>query len=148
MSFDVFLSHNSREKTAVERLAHQLKRAGLEPWLDKWHLTPGGRWQEELAAGLRDSASCAVFIGTHDAGDWEREEIGLALDRAAKTRSFRVFLVLLPGVSEPFDPNALSPFLSTRTWVDSAPRHRLGGVGPGARQRDQGRSARFGAACR
>jgi WD40 repeat protein/energy-coupling factor transporter ATP-binding protein EcfA2 len=118
MGFDVFLSHNSREKPAVERLGQHLKRAGIEPWLDKWHLTPGGRWQEELAAGLRESASCAVFIGAHDAGDWEREEIGLALDRAAKTRGFRVFLVLLPGANEPFDPNALSPFLSTRTWVD------------------------------
>jgi hypothetical protein len=118
MSLDVFLSHNSREKPVVERLAQKLKRAGIEPWLDKWHLTPGGRWQEELAAGLRDSASCAVFIGAQDAGDWEREEIGLALDRAAKTRGFRVFLVLLPGVNEPFDPNSLSPFLSTRTWVD------------------------------
>jgi WD40 repeat protein len=116
--FDVFLSHNSREKPVVERLAGKLKRAGLEPWLDAWCLTPGGRWQEELATGLRDSAACAVFIGPHDAGDWEREEVGLALDRAAKNRGFRVFLVLLPGVTEPFDPTALSPFLSTRTWVD------------------------------
>ena len=118
MAFDVFLSHNSREKPAVERLAQHLKRAGIEPWLDKWHLTPGARWQDELAAGLHESATCAVFIGSHDAGDWEREEIGLALDRAARTRGFRVFLVLLPGVAEPFDPSALSPFLSTRTWVD------------------------------
>ncbi|MBV9960459.1 MAG: hypothetical protein JO360_18675, partial [Acidobacteria bacterium] len=36
----------------------------------------------------------------------------------AKDRSFRVFLVLLPGLSEPFDTSQLPPFLSTRTWVD------------------------------
>jgi len=116
--FDVFLSHNSRDKPAVERLGVKLKRDGLEPWLDKWHLTPGGRWQEELAAGIRDSAACAVFVGPHGMGDWVYEELGVALDRAAKDRGFRLFLVLLPGLPEPFDPTSLPPFLSTRTWVD------------------------------
>jgi len=112
------LAHNSRDKPAVERLAVKLTRDGLAPWLDKWHLTPGGRWQEELAAGIRACASCAVFVGPHGIGDWGHEELGMALDRAAKDRGFRLFLVLLPGLREPFDPSALPPFLSTRTWVD------------------------------
>jgi hypothetical protein len=116
--FDVFLSHNSHEKPVVERIATKLAAANLRPWLDKWCLTPGGDWQEELAAGLRASASCAVLVGPSDAGDWEREEWRVALNRAATNRAFRIFLVLLPGVPEPFDVNALSPFLSTRTWVD------------------------------
>ncbi len=119
--FDVFLSHNSRDKPAVERLAVKLKTAGLEPWLDAWCLTPGGRWQEELVAGLRDCAACAVFVGPHGLGDWVHEELGVALDRAAKDRSFRLFLVLLPGLAEPFDATTLPPFLSTRTWVDLRP---------------------------
>ena len=116
--FDVFLSHNSRDKPAVERLAVKLKTAGLEPWLDKWCLTPGGRWQEELVAGLRACSTCAVFVGPNGIGDWVHEELGVALDRAAKDRSFRLFLVLLPGLPEPFDSTMLPPFLSTRTWVD------------------------------
>jgi hypothetical protein len=40
------------------------------------------------------------------------------LDRSAKDRSFRVFLVLLSGLSEPFDSASLPAFLTTRTWVD------------------------------
>lgn len=116
--FDVFLSHSSRDKSAVERVARALKEAGIEPWLDKWHLTPGGDWQSEIAAGIRASGSCAVFVGEEGLGDWERQELGLALDQAAKDRHFRVFPVLLPGVSEPFDPTRLPPFISTRTWVD------------------------------
>jgi WD40 repeat protein len=116
--FDVFLSHNSRDKPVVERVARALKTAGLEPWLDAWHLTPGGAWQHEIAEGLRSSKSCAVFVGPADLGDWEQQELGLALDRAAKDPRFRVFPVLLPGIPEPFDPHRLPPFLSTRTWVD------------------------------
>ena len=116
--FDVFLSHNSRDKPTVERLAERLKRAGLEPWLDKWCLTPGGNWQNELLEGIRSSRACAFFIGPHGEGAWAREELHVALDRAAKDRDFRLFLVLLPEVEEPFDATRLPPFLSTRTWVD------------------------------
>ena len=68
-SFDIFLSHNSRDKPAVERLAQHLQEAGLQPWLDKWHLPPGWRWQEELAAGLRGCTACAVFVGPHGCRD-------------------------------------------------------------------------------
>jgi hypothetical protein len=116
--FDVFLSHNSRDKPSVERIAQRLRSMGLAPWLDIWCLTPGGNWQEELGVGLRASSACAVFVGPHGLGDWVREELHVALDRGAKDRSFRVFLVLLPGIEEPFDAAQLPPFLATRTWVD------------------------------
>lgn len=116
--FDVFLSHNSRDKPVVERVAEKLRRGGIEPWLDKWHLTPGGQWQDELGAALRGCAACAIFVGPYGLGDWVREELAVALDRAAKDRGFRLFLVLLPGLPEPFDATRLPPFLSTRTWVD------------------------------
>src|SRR5262245_51487871 len=117
-AFDVFLSHNSREKPAVERIARKLQDAGIRPWLDAWCLTPGGQWQRELADGLQASRACAVLVGPADGGDWEREEVALAVNRAATDRAFRVFLVLLPGLAEPFDVNTLSPFLAMRTWVD------------------------------
>jgi CHASE2 domain-containing sensor protein len=99
-------------------LAHRLRQAGIEPWLDAWSLSPGDRWQEAIAFGLAESSACAVFIGPNDLGAWEREELALASDRAAKDRDFRLFLVLLPGLAEQFDAAALTPFLSTRTWVD------------------------------
>ncbi len=117
-TFDVFLSHNSRDKHLVERLAEKLKRAGIEPWLDKWCLVPGAGWQEGLAEGLRASSSCAVFVGPSDLGAWAQQEVAFALDRGAKEADFRVFLVLLPGVPDQFDPTTLPAFLGLRTWVD------------------------------
>lgn len=116
--FDIFLSHNSREKALVERIAERLKHQAIEPWFDKWCLTPGGDWQDELADGLRRSSACAVLIGVDGIGDWERLEFKVATDRMAKDRNFRVFLVLLPGLPDPFDTGSLPPFLCTRTWVD------------------------------
>jgi WD40 repeat protein len=116
--FDVYFSYNSRDRALVEPIAARLKRAGLEPWLDRWALTPGGDWQRELGAGLDACRACAVFIGAHDIGAWELQEVTVAIDRATTQGGFRVFPVLLPGVEEPFDPNRLPHFLRARTWVD------------------------------
>ncbi len=117
-TFDVFLSYNRADQSAVEEIANALTRSGLAPWLDRWHLPAGTSWQRALGEALAVCRSCAVFVGAADLGDWEHQEVEVALDRAAKEPGFRVFLVLLPGVPDPFDAGALSPFLSTRTWVD------------------------------
>ncbi len=54
--FDVFLSHNSKDKPAVETLARRLEdEAGLKPWLDKWNLVPGDPWQEAIEKALDQS---------------------------------------------------------------------------------------------
>ena len=51
--YDVFLSYCSSDKQHVETLAARLKdEAGLNPFLDKWHLVPGEPWQERLEAAL------------------------------------------------------------------------------------------------
>src|SRR5438046_1050719 len=100
-SFDVFLSHNSIDKAQVEQVAEILKKESFEPWFDTWCLTPGGDWQAELVQGLRASRCCAILVAPSDVGSWEREELRVALDRAAKDPGFRVFVVLLPGVPEP-----------------------------------------------
>lgn len=114
--FDLFLSYNRADQTAVERIADRLRQAGLEPWLDRWELTPGGAWQEEIVKGLRSSGACAVVVGPSGLGDWAREELAVAQDLAAKDRQFRVFMVLLPGAPDLSDPGLA--FLRTRSWVD------------------------------
>ena len=46
--FDVFLSHNSKDKPAVIALAKRLQAHGIKVWLDFWELRPGHPWQEAL----------------------------------------------------------------------------------------------------
>ena len=46
-NFDVFLSHNGKDKPAVENIARLLRdEYNLKAWLDKWHLVQGEAWQE------------------------------------------------------------------------------------------------------
>jgi hypothetical protein len=37
-SYDVFLSHNLKDKPRVRRLAKRLRRARLHLWFDEWHI--------------------------------------------------------------------------------------------------------------
>jgi hypothetical protein len=67
--YDVFLSHNSQDKPAVERLTHRLVEAGLIPWLDTWNLVPGEPWQEAIEETLDASQTVIVEKGQTYASD-------------------------------------------------------------------------------
>lgn len=116
--FDVFLSHNSEDKEAVEALAHRLvDEAQLKPWLDKWNLVPGEPWQEALEEALDSSRTCAVFLGASGIGPWQNEEMRAALQARVNERDFRVIPVLLPNAHTP-PRRELPRFLTRLTWVD------------------------------
>ncbi len=112
-TYDVFLSHASADKPAVEALARRLRKDGFEPVLDKWHLVPGEPWQEALEETLASSRMCAVFVG-REFGPWE---MGAALAQRVRKVECRVIPVLLAGALEPADRDP-PRFLSRLTWVD------------------------------
>jgi hypothetical protein len=121
--YDVFLSHNSADKDAVEAVARRLEdEAALSPFLDKWHLIPGNPWQEELEQALDAARTCAVFIGPEGVGPWENVEMRSALDDRVTRPGFRVIPVLLPQAVLP-QQGRLPRFLARLTWVDF--RHGL-----------------------
>jgi TIR domain len=88
--------------------------SGLKVWLDKWILVPGKSWEQAMARGLEEAASCAVFIGANTPKGWFQEETERALDLQTRNPDFRVIPVLLPGANGA----SLPAFLSTRTWAD------------------------------
>jgi tetratricopeptide (TPR) repeat protein len=117
--FQVFLSHSSGDKAAVEELAVRLRREGIEPWLDKWNLVPGDPWQPAVERALDECATCAVVIGPGGFGGWQNEEMRAAIARRASEGQggFRVIPVLLPGVDRP-ERGKLPAFLLASTWVE------------------------------
>jgi WD40 repeat protein len=119
LRYDVFLSHATLDKPVVEELARLLKKAGFEPWLDKWNLIPGEPWQEAIEKALEECATCAVCLGPSGTGPWQNEEMRAAIDRRVSDRSrhFRVIPVLLPH-SERGEPSRLPAFLRATTWVE------------------------------
>ena len=116
-TYDVFLSHATSDKPAVEELARRLRRRKLKPFLDKWHLVPGEPWQEALEEALDRSQTFAVFLGPGGIGPWQNEEMRDALATRVRDESRRVIPVLLPGALMP-EKKALPSFLKRLTWVD------------------------------
>lgn len=112
--FDVFLSHNSKDKPIVLDLKQQLSKAGLKSWLDEHELVPGENWQPAIEVAMTNSTSAAVCFGPAGIGPWEDEEMQALLTQAIKAKK-RVIPVLLPDA--PREPD-IPVFLGNRTWVD------------------------------
>jgi tetratricopeptide (TPR) repeat protein len=113
--YDVFLSHNSKDKPAVRQIAEALRDGrGLKVWLDEWDLPPGVPWQDELETIIKTVRSAAVLVGKDGLGPWEMPEMRACLVEMVG-RKLRVIPVLLPGM--PSAPQ-LPMFLTQNTWVD------------------------------
>lgn len=112
--YDVFLAHNSKDKTAVEAIGRRLRRHGLNPWLDKWNIPPGRIFQREIDHAIRTARSIVIFIGPSGFGRWEQLEMEAAISQFVD-RQAPVIPAFLPGVS--FDvelPSFLASFNAVR----------------------------------
>ena len=112
--FDVFLCHNSKDKSEVKQIGEQLKQQGLKPWLDEWEFRPGLPWQRELERQIGHIKSAAVFVGSSGFGPWQEHELDAFLREFVK-RQCPVIPVLLP--TAPQQP-ILPIFLNSYMWVD------------------------------
>lgn len=114
MTYDCFLSHNSKDKPAVRALAKRLADAGISVWLDEEQIRPGVPWQPQLEAGIRASRSVAVLVGSDGMGPWQDEEQQAVLVLAVRDRRPVIPVLLADAPSSP----DLPLFLQNRTWVD------------------------------
>jgi hypothetical protein len=112
--FDVFLCHNSTDKSQVKAVGERLKERSILPWLDEWELQPGLPWQKALEQQIATIKAAAIFVGDSGIGPWEDMEVD-AFIREFVTRRCPVIPVILPGCKEIPE---LPIFLRGMTWVD------------------------------
>ena len=119
-----FLSHNSRDKPAVEVIKSQLERGNSERgegsipcWFDKDDLRSQGTWMSQLEDAVAKCSAAVVFYGPDGRGPVHKYEIDLLLKRAMYEQgrdAIRLVLVLLPGAQE----SAIQGFVSLHMWAD------------------------------
>ncbi|NEQ75435.1 MAG: toll/interleukin-1 receptor domain-containing protein [Okeania sp. SIO2C9] len=73
--FDVFLSHNSRDKDSVRIIGEKLEKAGIKTWLDEREIVVCDDWKNQLYETLDQAEVVFVFLGTNGVGKWQDEEI-------------------------------------------------------------------------
>ncbi|MEL7241606.1 MAG: toll/interleukin-1 receptor domain-containing protein, partial [Cyanobacteria bacterium J06573_2] len=91
VQFDVFLCHNSKDKSEVKQIGEQLRQQGLKPWLDEWELRPGLSLMEQLEETIKkikskNLKSAAVFIGNNGLGPWQKKEIEVFLNLSTNNK--------------------------------------------------------------
>src|SRR5258708_23599333 len=118
-TFDVFLSHSSKDNAVVHAIAEKLRADGLRVWLDDWEIRPGDHVQAKIEEGLEHSRVLVLCMSANAFGsDWahlesgvfrfrdplnkERRFIPLRLDDAPIKGSLAQFLYInwLPGERE------------------------------------------------
>ncbi len=62
LAMKIFLSHSSKDKELVRRLANDLKQAGLEVWLDEWEIKVGDSITHKIDRGLSDCDYVVVVL--------------------------------------------------------------------------------------
>ncbi len=121
--YDVFLSHNGKDKEAVRGLAERLRNVGVRCWFDEWCIGAGEPFQAAIVRGLHESACCAILFGEHGRGGWHDLEAELAVkmrvDARGGGRRFDILPARLAG-APPWKDIELPPFVELHSWVDLA----------------------------
>lgn len=110
----VFLSHASEDKARfVLPFAEDLRRAGVDAWVDAWEMLPGDSLVRKIfAEGLDRAAAVVVVLSRNSIGKpWVAEELD-----AAVVRRINQDARLIPVVLDDLD---------VRTEVPAAVRHLL-----------------------
>src|SRR5262252_3864361 len=110
-TYDVFLSHSSKDKVVVRAIAARLWADGLRVWLDDWEIRPGDSIPAKIEAGLEHSRVLVLCMSAQAFGsEWaqlesytyrfrdplntERRFIPLRLDEAPIQGSLAQFLYI------------------------------------------------------
>ncbi|MBN1928470.1 MAG: TIR domain-containing protein [Chlorobiaceae bacterium] len=93
--YDVFLSHNSKDKPRVRALAERLRSAGLRVWFDEWLIKPGDDIYLSIERGLETARVQVLCLSPEALGsEWVALERSTVLFRDP-TNAGRRFVPLL-----------------------------------------------------
>ena len=98
----VFLSHNSKDKPWVRRLAERLSEDGVLVWLDEAEINIGDSLIEKIAAGIQDMKFVAAVISNNSINSsWVQKEINLAMTKEVAGRQVTVLPLLIEKCTLP-----------------------------------------------
>lgn len=110
--WDIFLSHSSKDKPSVEKLARDLRDAGASVWFDAWEISIGASLTREIQTGLVNSKYVGIWITKNAvASGWvEKEWTSRIKDEIEKGH-----VIVLPLMAEKCE---LPFFLQDKLYAD------------------------------
>ncbi len=108
----LFLSHSSKDREAVLRLAKDLRKRGISVWLDEWEIDVGDPITEKIQSGLSHAQYVAVWL-TKDSvnSGWVTKEWHTKIYQEIGSKEVLVLPLLGEKCEIPF-------FLSDKKYAD------------------------------
>ena len=101
-TYDVFLSHNPKDKPRVRALAEELRAAGLRVWFDEWTLKPGDDIYMAIERGLEAARAQVLCLSPASLGsEWVALERSTVLFRDPSNAGRRFIPLLLADCELP-----------------------------------------------
>lgn len=98
----VFLSHSSKDKPFVSRLATDLKSKGVPVWFDQWELKVGDSLSERIERGISQSGWLAIVVSKNSSNsDWVQKELRAAQARELRDKSVFVLPIIIDDCEIP-----------------------------------------------
>lgn len=109
---DLFLSHSSKDKEFVVKLAEDLNILQIDVWLDSWEISVGDSLFDKLATGLSSSKYiCLVISNAFNESKWASNELKQAFAREMREER----KVILPIVIE---KTIIPSFIEDKIYID------------------------------
>jgi hypothetical protein len=103
MSFDIFLSHSSSDKSFTRQFVSELRGQGYSVFFDEDSIKAGQRWEDAIRNALSSSKSFVTVLDPASVSSkWSAFEIGAAL-----SGGLPVVPVVAPGVSPEVLPDPI-----------------------------------------
>jgi hypothetical protein len=93
----VFISYAREDFEAAHRLYHDLRAAGLDPWLDKESIRPGEDWRLAIQRGVKESRFFLALLSSTSVAKrgTVQKEFKLALDTLDEFPEGEIFVIPL-----------------------------------------------------
>lgn len=125
----VFLSHSSKDKEFVRRLAKSLRSLGIAPWFDEVEIKPGDSLFGKIGEGLASSDYLfAVMSANSIASRWVDEELRSMMNVQLKSGQVRVIPIKIDDAEMPWFLTE-KKYVDFRGWqLDGSYRHAFDGL--------------------
>lgn len=108
----IFLSHNSKDKPFVRKLANSLRREGFYVWVDEAEIKLGDSLIAKIREGIDRVEYVGVVLSSNSINsEWVSKEIDIAMNQEIENKKIKVLPIMLEHVDPPF-------FLKGKLYAD------------------------------
>ena len=97
-----FISHSTKDKPFVRKLAADLVASGVKVWLDEQRILVGDSIPEKIAQGLAESDFFLIVVSENSVNsEWVKKELNSAIVHEIERRKVTVLPIKLDGAKMP-----------------------------------------------